>query len=168
MVDITSKAVSLRTSKAIGYVVVPSRIRHLIDPDFEPTRHSTDQPLVKNLINQKGNPLIVAQIAGIQAAKRTSELIPLCHHSIPITAIDLQIEIIHDQIHSNLIRLRVQCITTCQAQTGIEMESLTGVSVACLTLWDMLKADCGQEMIIEGIRVIEKSGGKNDFSIHSP
>jgi cyclic pyranopterin phosphate synthase len=98
-----------------------------------------------------------AQIAGIMAAKRTSELIPLCH-PLPLTGISVSIT--PDEIAPGFV-VRASVRTT--APTGVEMEALTAVSVACLTLYDMLKA-ADRSMTIEAIRVTEKSGGASgDF-----
>ncbi|HEY2343115.1 MAG TPA: cyclic pyranopterin monophosphate synthase MoaC [Chthoniobacteraceae bacterium] len=95
----------------------------------------------------KGDVLTVAKIAGIQAAKRTDELIPLCH-SLPISAVDLSFE-----IEDAAIRIRSEVSTV--ARTGVEMEALTAVSVAALTIYDMCKA-VDKQMVIGGIRVTEK------------
>jgi cyclic pyranopterin phosphate synthase len=95
----------------------------------------------------KGDVLTVAQIAGIQAAKRTDELIPLCH-SLPLNAVHLAFE-----IEEETIRIRSEVSTT--AKTGVEMEALVAVSVAALTIYDMCKA-IDKEMVIGGIRVTEK------------
>jgi cyclic pyranopterin phosphate synthase len=95
----------------------------------------------------KGDVLTVAKIAAIQAAKRTDELIPLCH-SLPVDAVDVDF-IVEDEA----VRIRASVSTT--AKTGVEMEALTAVSVAALTIYDMCKA-VDKEMVIEGIRVTEK------------
>ena len=95
----------------------------------------------------KGDVLTVAKIAGIQAAKRTDELIPLCH-SLPLTAIDLTFA-----VESEAIRIEAEASTS--AKTGVEMEALTAVSVAALTIYDMCKA-VDKQMVIGAIRVIEK------------
>lgn len=101
---------------------------------------------------RKGDVLAVAQLAGIQAAKRASDLIPLCH-PIPLSSVDVGLTLDGD---------RVRCVATARAdwRTGVEMEALTSVSAALLTVYDMLKSvDRGLE--IEGIRLIEKRGGKS-------
>jgi cyclic pyranopterin phosphate synthase len=101
----------------------------------------------------KGDALATAQIAGILAAKRTAELIPLCH-PIPLTHVDVA------------IRLRgrdaavVTCSARCVGQTGVEMEAMTGACVAALTLYDMCKA-LDRGIVVESVRLIEKSGGKS-------
>lgn len=95
----------------------------------------------------KGDVLVVAQIAGIQAAKRTAELIPLCH-PLPLNHVAVSFEIGPDCID-------IECLAETSAQTGVEMEALTGVSVAALTIYDMCKA-VDKTMRIEGIRVLEK------------
>lgn len=102
----------------------------------------------------KGDVIAVARIAGIQAAKRTADLIPLCH-PLPLTGIALEIE-----PDGESKRLRVTATVRCEARTGAEMEALTAVSVSCLTIYDMLK---GIERGIEigPIGLVEKSGGKS-------
>lgn len=102
----------------------------------------------------KGDVLGVARIAGIQAAKRTAELIPLCHQ-IPLTQIRLEFSF-HPDSHS----VSCEASTRTLERTGVEMEALTAVSVALLTIYDMCKA-ADRGMVIEGISVVEKSGGKS-------
>lgn len=103
--------------------------------------------LLKKNALPKGDVLTVAQIAGIQGAKRTSELIPLCH----------PLALNHVEINFKLLRngIEIFCATETSAQTGVELEALTGASVAALTLYDMCKA-VDKKMRIEGIRVVEK------------
>jgi cyclic pyranopterin monophosphate synthase len=102
--------------------------------------------------NPKGNVLEVARIAGIAAAKRTAELIPLCHN-LPLTGIDVDIA-----VHGATVRIRARVRTT--AGTGVEMEALTAVSVAALTVYDMCKA-AGHGITIENICLLKKSGGRS-------
>ncbi len=101
---------------------------------------------------KKGDVRAIAEIAGLMAAKKTSELIPLCH---PLPLSSVQVEITPDQTAS-AINVRARCKTT--GPTGVEMEALTAVSVACLTIYDMLKA-IDRTMVIEGVRLMQKSGG---------
>ncbi len=96
----------------------------------------------------KGDVLTVAQIAGIQAAKRTAELIPLCH-PLALCHVAVSFRVKRDSVE-------VECVAETAAQTGVEMEALTGVSVAALTLYDMCKA-VDKTMRIEGVRVVEKT-----------
>jgi cyclic pyranopterin phosphate synthase len=103
---------------------------------------------------KKGDVLTVAQIAGITAAKRTSDLIPLCH-PLPITHIDVTLTLV-DDLPGVLITATVK--TT--GRTGVEMEALTAVSVAALTIYDMAKA-AEKTMVIQNIRLIEKHGGRS-------
>lgn len=102
----------------------------------------------------KGDPLIVAQIAGVQGAKRTSDLIPLCH-GLPLTQADVILET-DDAIPG----VRATATTKVIARTGVEMEALTAVSIALLTLYDMLKA-IDRGMQIDGIRLVHKEGGRS-------
>lgn len=106
----------------------------------------TIRALKKNAL-PKGDVLTVAQIAGIQAAKRTSDLIPLCH-PLPLNHIEISFKVRRDAIE-------IICSVETSSQTGVEMEALTGVSVVALTLYDMCKA-MDKKMRIEGIRVIKK------------
>ena len=111
---------------------------------------------------RKGDVRAVAEIAGVMAAKRTAELIPMCH-PLPVTSV--KVEVAPDPDGSGLgVTARVK--TT--GQTGVEMEALTAVSVACLTVYDMLKA-ADKSMTIEGIRLLEKRGGKSgDYVREAP
>jgi len=134
MVDVSAKTETRRVASAHGFV----RIR----PDV----------LAKLPQNPKGNPLEIARIAGIMAAKRTSELIPLCHPLL-LSKIDVTA-----QVEAEGVRLHATVATT--APTGVEMEALTAVSVAALTVYDMTKAlDKGIE--IQDIYLLTKSGGKS-------
>ncbi len=139
MVDVSAKEVTTRTAVAQGFVrMKPAVVR-----------------AVRRLKNPKGNPLEVARIAGIAAAKRTAEWIPLCH-PLPLTHIDVTA-----RLCQNGVELR-STVTTA-AQTGVEMEALVAVAAAALTVYDMCKAlDKGME--ITGIVLAEKTGGKSgDF-----
>ena len=110
--------------------------------------------LIKAGAMKKGDVLTVAQIAGIQAAKKTSELIPLCH-PLPITKVDVDMQI-NDQLPGIVITATVKVT----GKTGVEMEALTAVSVAALTIYDMAKA-VEKTMCIQNIRLIEKHGGRS-------
>lgn len=104
--------------------------------------------------NPKGDVLAIAQVAGIQAAKRTSELIPLCH-SLPLETVQMNLA-----VESSGVRITAE--TVAEAKTGVEMEAITAVSIAALTLYDMLKS-AGHGITIQSIRLIQKSGGKQDY-----
>jgi cyclic pyranopterin phosphate synthase len=110
--------------------------------------------LVRSGTAKKGDVLGVARVAAIQAAKRTSELVPLCH-PVPLTSVSVEFTL--DEAAS-----RVDCRATveCTARTGVEMEALTAVQVALLTIYDMCKA-VDRGMVMEGIRLLEKRGGKS-------
>src|SRR5580692_5796247 len=139
MVDVSEKVVTTRTAVAQGFVKMsPLVVR-----------------AVKRLKNPKGNPLEVARIAGIAAAKRTAEWIPLCH-PLPLTHIDVTVRLCQNGVE-------VRSEVTATAQTGVEMEALVAVTAAALTVYDMCKAlDKGME--ISGIVLFKKTGGKSgDF-----
>lgn len=107
---------------------------------------------------KKGDVLTVARIAGIMAAKRTAELIPLCH-PLPLTHIDVEIDL-RDEEHA----IHIKATARTRGKTGVEMEALTAVSTAALTVYDMVKA-LDRTMRIEGIRLLEKAGGKSGHYI---
>jgi cyclic pyranopterin phosphate synthase len=138
MVDVSGKAVTARIAVAEGRVVMGQETLDLV--------------LAGNA--KKGDVLGAARIAGIMAGKRTHELIPLCH-PLPVSKIAVEIE--PDRKLPGFI---VRATAQVTGQTGVEMEALTAVSVACLTIYDMVKA-VERGMRIEGIRLIEKSGGKS-------
>ena len=141
MVDVGAKAETQRIAVAEGAVIMK--------------RETLDMILAGNA--KKGDVIGVARIAGIMAAKRTHELIPLCH---PLLLDKVGVEIEPD---SSLPGLRVTATARVTGKTGVEMEALTAASVACLTIYDMAKA-VDREMELTGIRLVEKSGGKSgDF-----
>ena len=138
MVDVSAKPVTDRIAVAEGRVVM----------------QADTLALVLQGTAKKGDVLGIARIAGIMAVKRTAELIPLCH-PLPITKVTL--DLVPD---AALPGIRVQATVKTSGQTGVEMEALTAVSIACLTIYDMLKA-AEKSMQIEGIRVVLKDGGKS-------
>ncbi len=101
---------------------------------------------------KKGDVLSIAQLAGIQGAKRTGELIPLCH-PLPLDGVDLRLQVVDGGV-------RIEASVRCTGRTGVEMEALTAVAVAALTVIDMLKA-LDRGMIIEEVRLLQKSGGRS-------
>jgi cyclic pyranopterin phosphate synthase len=108
------------------------------------------------LITKKGPVFQTAIIAGIQAVKKTSELIPMCHPLL-INGVDIDIEIT-DKEH-----IEILCTVAIEGKTGVEMEALTGVNIAALTVYDMCKA-ISQKMVIKEVKLVEKSGGKSDIN----
>ena len=138
MVDVSEKAVTTRVAVAEGRVVMlPETLQLCLSGDAK-----------------KGDVLGTARIAGIMAAKKTHELIPLCH---PLLISKVTLDLTPDQ---TLPGIRVRAEVKVGGQTGVEMEALTAVSVACLTIYDMLKA-VDRFMTIEGIGMTEKRGGKS-------
>ncbi|MBP0578953.1 cyclic pyranopterin monophosphate synthase MoaC [Labrys sp. LIt4] len=138
MVDVSQKAVTSRTAVAEGRVLMrPETLELVLSGDAK-----------------KGDVRATARIAGIMAAKKTHELIPLCH---PLLLSKVAVEIEPD---TALPGLTVRATAKVAGQTGVEMEALTAVSVACLTIYDMVKA-VDRGMRIEAIRLVEKSGGKS-------
>lgn len=137
MVDVADKAVTHRKAVAAGSVrMTPATIARL-------ARHDTP----------KGEVLATARVAAILAAKRTSDLVPLCH-PLPLTNVT-----VHMDLDLAAARVNVTVVAETDAKTGVEMEALTAVSVACLTVYDMLKG-IDREMLITDIRLLEKSGGR--------
>jgi cyclic pyranopterin monophosphate synthase len=136
MVDVGAKAVTTRTAEASGFVrMSPATVA-----------------AIRERRTPKGDPLETARLAGIMAAKRTAELIPLCH-SLALSHADVQIALTDEGA-------QLTASVTTSAQTGVEMEALTAVSVAALTLYDMCKA-MDRLMVISEIRLERKSGGRS-------
>lgn len=141
IVNISAKQVTHRRAVAQATVEVPENIlQKLKEGDFK---------------TPKGSVFQTAIIAGIMAAKKTGELIPLCH-PIGLENCEVHIEV------NDKNEIEIYCTAEAEAKTGIEMEALTGASVAALTIYDMCKA-LSHDIIIREIKLIEKSGGKNDF-----
>jgi cyclic pyranopterin phosphate synthase len=138
MVDVSDKLETRREARARGAVVMQLSTLELIQ------RHAV----------QKGNVLATAKIAGIMAAKRTSELIPLCH-PLPLTHVDLTF-----RFNTDNSRLEIESVARVTGKTGVEMEALTAVAGAALTIYDMCKAG-DREMSIADIRLVEKRGGRS-------
>jgi cyclic pyranopterin phosphate synthase len=138
MVDVSDKQATTRTSQAEGFVYMSEQTLTMVMAGS----------------HKKGDVLAVARIAGIQAAKKTPDLIPLCH---PLMLSSVKVEF-ETQPEEGRIRVLAMCKLT--GQTGVEMEALTAASVACLTVYDMCKA-VDKMMRIEGLRVLSKSGGKS-------
>lgn len=134
MVDVSAKPATRRTASASAFVELSEAV------------------LAALPANPKGNPLEVARFAGIQAAKRTAELIPLCH-PLPLTHVDVQAEVV-----ARGVRIRATAATT--GPTGVEMEALTAAAVAALTVYDMTKA-LDKSIVIRNVQLEAKSGGKS-------
>ena len=134
MVDVSAKQTTKRSATASAFVEVSTAV------------------LAALPANPKGNPLEVARIAGIQAAKRTSELIPMCH-PLPLSHVEVEVEIVTDGA-----RIKATAATT--GQTGVEMEALTAATIAALTVYDMTKA-LDKSIVIRSIQLEAKNGGKS-------
>ena len=140
MVDVSAKAVTARTAVARGVVICAAETLDLVRDGKTP----------------KGAVISTAELAGVMGAKQTASLIPLCH---PLALTKVMVEIAMD---ADLPGFSLRAEVRTSGQTGVEMEALTAVSIAGLTLYDMLKA-VDKTMIIGGIEVVAKSGGKADF-----
>ena len=141
MVDVSEKNISHRIAVARSIVVLPDEVlAKLNDGDIQ---------------TKKGSVFQTAIIAGIMAAKKTGELIPLCH---PLGLENCKIEIHVNEQHE----LVIDCTASITAKTGVEMEALVGASIAALTVYDMCKA-LSHDIVIKETRLMEKTGGKNDF-----
>jgi len=136
MVDVTGKQQTHRLARAEAFVEMSAATLKLLRQNALP----------------KGNPLETARIAGIQAAKKTSELIPLCH-PLPLTHVDVSITVVKGGV-------KLESTASTKAETGVEMEALTAAAVAALTLYDMCKA-VEKGITIGNIRLVEKLGGKS-------
>ncbi|MGI6069330.1 MAG: cyclic pyranopterin monophosphate synthase MoaC [Blautia sp.] len=142
MVDVSGKAQTVRTATAVGSIFVCQEI----------------MDAVRDHTVKKGDVLGVAQVAGIMAAKRTWELIPMCH-PLPIQTCKVEFELRPEEGE-----IRAFCTVKTKGQTGVEMEALTGVHIALLTIYDMCKA-IDKGMIMGEIHLVEKTGGKSgDFA----
>jgi cyclic pyranopterin phosphate synthase len=141
MVDVSSKQISQRTAIARSIVSLPAKVlAQLSNGDIQ---------------SKKGSVFQIAIIAGIMAAKKTGDLIPLCH---PLGLDNCQIN-----IHLNDVEeVVIDCTASITAKTGVEMEALVGASIAALTIYDMCKA-LSHDIVIKEIKLIEKTGGKHDF-----
>ena len=144
MVDVSPKAVTARIARAGGFIRMGRDTLRQITKDLLP----------------KGNAFEVSRIAGIMAAKKTSGLIPLCHPLI-VHYIDVQIAV--DEEGGGV---RIESEVKIEGKTGAEMEALTAVTVAALTMYDMCKA-VDKGMVIENVRLLEKKGGKSDYCRHA-
>lgn len=140
MVDVSSKKATLRTARAQATLKVSKEIFQKI--------------INRELMTKKGPVFQTAILAGVMGAKKTSELIPLCH---PLGLEDCQVKI---NVKNN--KIIIDTLATITGKTGVEMEALTSASVAALTIYDMCKA-LSHDIIIEEIKLMEKTGGKNDF-----
>ena len=136
MVDVSDKAPTLRTATAAGTVYMLPSTADAIRSGGVP----------------KGDVLAVAQVAGIMAAKRTSEIVPMCH-PLPLTGVDVRFSLREDAVD-------VEATVRCRGETGVEMEALHAVSAAALTIYDMCKA-LQKDMVISDIRLLSKTGGKS-------
>ncbi|MCP4896443.1 MAG: cyclic pyranopterin monophosphate synthase MoaC [bacterium] len=136
MVDVGAKPTTRRRAVAEAWLIADLQVMTAVEHGKTP----------------KGNVYEAARIAAILAAKRTHELIPLCH-SLPLDHVAVRFEPSTD-------RIRVECEASTRSATGVEMEALTAASVAALTLYDMLKA-LSKSMVVDGVRLLEKSGGRS-------
>ncbi|CAM1343198.1 cyclic pyranopterin monophosphate synthase MoaC [Tenacibaculum aestuarii] len=141
MVNVSDKKITKRTAIAKATMFLGSEI----------VSHFTND----ELITKKGPVFQTAIIAGIQAVKKTSDIIPMCHPLL-INGVDIDINVVDDE------HVEVFCKVTIEGKTGVEMEALTGASATCLTIYDMCKA-ISQKMVIQEVKLVEKTGGKSDI-----
>lgn len=146
MVNVGDKPVTRRTAQAVAVVALPPALAALVrDGDIQ---------------GKKGPIFQTAILAGVMGAKKTGELIPLCH---PLPLEDCQVEIVADAPRQELT---IHCRVQTEAKTGVEMEALTGATIAALTVYDMAKA-ISHDIVIKDVRLLEKTGGKSDIRIRS-
>lgn len=143
MVDVSGKAVTKRRAIAKATVFLGAEVISYFEND--------------ELLTKKGPVFQTAIIAGIQAVKKTSEIIPMCHPLL-INGIDVNIHIADSE------HIEVFCKVTIEGKTGVEMEALHGISAACLTIYDMCKS-ISKEIVIKEIKLVEKTGGKSDVKL---
>ena len=148
MVNVGSKPITQRTALAEGFIVL---------------RQSTLRAIAEDKV-PKGEVLSTARLAGIMAAKRTGDLIPLCH---PLAVESVEVDFDLPELGADAggqVKLRIKAIARISAKTGVEMEALTAVAVAALTVYDMCKA-IDQSMTIGGIRLLSKTGGTRKITV---
>lgn len=146
MVDVGGKAVTARTAHAVATVRLPPELAALLRD--------------REIVGKKGPVFQTASLAGVMGAKRTSELIPLCH---PLPLENCQVELHPRPAEADgSIEVEIHCRVAVTAKTGVEMEALTGATVAALTLYDMGKA-VSHDIVIRDVRLVAKTGGKRDF-----
>ncbi len=149
MVNVGEKPATRRTAHAVAIVHLPPELARLI----------TD----REIVGKKGPVFQTASLAGVMGAKRTSDLIPLCH---PLALENCQIELKPSAADaSGAVDVAIHCRVALTGKTGVEMEALTGATVAALTLYDMGKA-VSHDIVIKEVRLVEKTGGKRDY--HAP
>lgn len=141
MVDVSGKNSSKRTAIAKATMYLGKEVISHFEND--------------ELTTKKGPVFQTAVIAGIQAVKKTSEIIPMCHPLL-INGVDIDINMVDDK------HIEVLCTVTIEGKTGVEMEALTGASATCLTIYDMCKS-ISQQMVIKELKLLEKTGGKSDI-----
>ncbi len=141
MVDVSSKEITKRTAIAKALMFLGKDVVSHFEKD--------------ELTTKKGPVFQTAIIAGIQAVKKTSEIIPMCHPLL-INGVDIDIQILDEE------NAEVFCKVTIVGKTGVEMEALTGASATCLTIYDMCKS-ISQKMVIKEVKLLEKTGGKSDI-----
>jgi cyclic pyranopterin phosphate synthase len=141
IVDVSEKRLTFRKAVAQAIISLPENALEVLQKDDFKTK--------------KGSVFQIAIIAGIMGAKKTSDLVPLCH-PIGLDNCNLQIEL------NDKNEIVIECTASIEAKTGVEMEALTGASVAALTIYDMCKA-LSHDIVIKEIKLMEKTGGKNDF-----
>lgn len=139
MVDVTEKKVTRRSAIASARVVFPGEVHSILES--------------QQYVMAKGSVIQTAVTAGIMGAKRTPDLIPMCH-PLPLGKVEIRVEPVENG-------LNIECEVALEGKTGVEMEALTGASVAALTVYDMCKS-LSHSIIIDSIRLVEKKGGKSD------
>ncbi|OHE88935.1 MAG: molybdenum cofactor biosynthesis protein C [Verrucomicrobia bacterium RIFCSPLOWO2_12_FULL_64_8] len=142
MVDVGGKPVTQRTAHAVAVVALPAAVAARLEAD--------------EIATKKGPIFQTAILAGMMAAKKTSELIPLCH---PLPLEDCRLEVV---LSSDGREVAIHCRVQTHAKTGVEMEALTGASLAALTVYDMAKS-LSPDIVIREVKLLEKTGGKSDF-----
>lgn len=144
MVDVSEKSITKRAAIAKASMFLGKEVISHFDLEVS-----------GELMTKKGPVFQTAIVAGIQAVKKTSEIIPMCHPLL-INGVDIDIQIVDDE------HIEVLCKVTIEGKTGVEMEALTGASATCLTIYDMCKS-ISQQMVIKEVKLLEKTGGKSDI-----
>ncbi len=154
MVDVASKAVTVRTAVAVASLVFPPAVASAFE--------SSAAAQTSGLRNKKGPVFDTATLAGIMGAKKTSDLIPLCH-PLPLDSVNVDIDFAEDGVGGkDYARATITCTAKCTGKTGVEMEAMVGANVAALTVYDMVKG-LSHDVTIEGVKLVGKTGGKSDI-----
>ena len=163
MVDVSTKMSTVREAEAQTSIILPSAVLDTVlkSQILSPASKEPDNTTSTEVLSPKGAVFSTAIVAGTMAVKQTSSLIPFCH-PLPINSCKFDIRFSESEFSQQPQKIIIRCKVKTEGQTGVEMEALTGVSVAALTVYDMLKA-LSHNIVIQDTRLVSKTGGKFDY-----